>query len=100
MVLFVHKFLIQRVATSVYSLITPSPHTCFSFTSTAGLLRLLPVTPLAFLQVIERRENMDWTRHAVFCTFGFAYLGGFQYYLYNIKFTQVRLQVQRAVKWR
>lgn len=39
-------------------------------------------------KVIERRENMDWTRHAVFCTFGFAYLGGFQYYLYNIKFTQ------------
>jgi hypothetical protein len=39
-------------------------------------------------KVIERRENFDWTRHAVFCTFGFAYLGAFQYYLYNIKFSQ------------
>jgi hypothetical protein len=39
-------------------------------------------------KVIEGRENIDWTRHAVFCTFGFAYLGGFQYWLYNVKFTQ------------
>jgi len=43
----------------------------------------------AFAQkVVEGREKMDWTRHAVFCTFGFAYLGGFQYWLYNVKFTQ------------
>ena len=41
------------------------------------------------LQVIERREDFDFTRHAAFCAFGFAYLGGFQYWLYNIKFTQV-----------
>lgn len=40
-------------------------------------------------KVVERREEMDWARHAVFCTFGFAYLGGFQYYLYNVKFSQV-----------
>jgi hypothetical protein len=38
--------------------------------------------------VVEGREEMDWTRHAVFCTFGFAYLGGFQYWLYNVKFAQ------------
>ena len=39
-------------------------------------------------KVIEGKEDFDWTRHAVFCTFGFAYLGGFQYWLYNVKFTQ------------
>ena len=39
-------------------------------------------------KVIEKRENIDWNRHAVFCTFGFVYLGGFQYWLYNVKFTQ------------
>lgn len=39
-------------------------------------------------KVVEGRDEMDWTRHAVFCTFGFAYLGAFQYWLYNVKFTQ------------
>ncbi|KAL4428327.1 hypothetical protein ABPG75_002416 [Micractinium tetrahymenae] len=39
-------------------------------------------------KVVEGREDFDWTRHAAFCAFGFAYLGGFQYWLYNIKFTQ------------
>ncbi|KAL4547016.1 hypothetical protein Ndes2526B_g07808 [Nannochloris sp. 'desiccata'] len=39
-------------------------------------------------KVIEGKKEMDWTRHAVFCTFGFAYLGGFQYYLYNVQFTK------------
>lgn len=39
-------------------------------------------------KVIEKKKEIDWTRHAVFCSFGFAYLGGFQYYLYNVKFTQ------------
>lgn len=39
-------------------------------------------------KVIEGKKEIDWTRHAVFCTFGFAYLGGFQYWLYNVKFTQ------------
>jgi hypothetical protein len=43
----------------------------------------------AFAQkVLEGREEMDWKRHATFCTFGFVYLGGFQYWLYNVKFTQ------------
>lgn len=32
---------------------------------------------------------MDWKRHSIFVTFGFLYLGGFQYYLYNVKFSQV-----------
>ena len=26
-------------------------------------------------KVIEGKKEIDWTRHAVFCTFGFAYLG-------------------------
>ncbi len=43
----------------------------------------------AFAQkVLEGRDEMDWKRHATFCTFGFLYLGGFQYWLYNVKFTQ------------
>lgn len=40
-------------------------------------------------QVVEGREDFDYTRHAAFCAFGFTYLGGFQYWLYNVKFTQV-----------
>lgn len=40
------------------------------------------------LQVVEKKEDFDWTRHAAFVTFGFCYLGGVQYYLYNIKFVQ------------
>ena len=36
-------------------------------------------------QVIEKREEVDWRRHMVFCTFGICYLGGFQYWLYNIQ---------------
>lgn len=39
-------------------------------------------------KVIEGKKEIDWTRHAVFCTFGFVYLGGFQYWLYNVKFSQ------------
>lgn len=39
-------------------------------------------------KIIEGRDEMDWKRHSVFCLFGFAYLGGFQYYLYNVKFVQ------------
>ena len=39
-------------------------------------------------KVVERKDDFDWTRHAVFCTFGFAYLGAFQYWLYNIQFTK------------
>lgn len=39
-------------------------------------------------KVIEKKEEFDWTRHSAFCLFGFAYLGGFQYWLYNVKFVQ------------
>lgn len=39
-------------------------------------------------QVVEGKEEMDWTRHAAFVCFGFGYLGGVQYYLYNVKFVQ------------
>jgi hypothetical protein len=43
----------------------------------------------AFAQlVVEKREKMDWQRNAMFTAFGFVYLGGFQYWLYNVKFTQ------------
>jgi hypothetical protein len=43
----------------------------------------------AFAQkIVEKREEIDWRRNAMFTTFGFFYLGGFQYYLYNIKFAQ------------
>ncbi|GBF93159.1 hypothetical protein Rsub_05890 [Raphidocelis subcapitata] len=33
-------------------------------------------------------EEVDWRRHGLFCTFGFFYLGGFQYYLYNHLFVK------------
>ena len=39
-------------------------------------------------KVVERKENIDWQRNAVYSSFGFAYLGCFQYYLYNIKFAK------------
>jgi len=42
----------------------------------------------AFAQlVVEKKEKIDWKRNAMFTTFGFFYLGGFQYYLYNVQFT-------------
>lgn len=44
-------------------------------------------------QVIEGRDEVDLKRHALFCAFGFGYLGCFQYYLYNVKFVQVRRDV-------
>jgi hypothetical protein len=39
-------------------------------------------------KVVEKKEEIDWRRNAMFTTFGFLYLGGFQYYLYNVKFAQ------------
>lgn len=39
-------------------------------------------------KIMEKREDFDWRRHSIFCLFGFAYLGGFQYWLYNKKFVQ------------
>jgi hypothetical protein len=26
------------------------------------------------LQVVEKKDEVDWKRHSVFCVFGFAYL--------------------------
>lgn len=46
-------------------------------------------------KVIEGRKEIDWTRHAVFCTFGFAYLGAFQYWLYNVQFTKWCLPITK-----
>jgi hypothetical protein len=43
----------------------------------------------AFAQlVVEKREKIDWRRNAMFTAFGFCYLGGFQYWLYNVQFTK------------
>jgi len=43
----------------------------------------------AFAQlVVEKKEKLDWRRNAMFTVFGFTYLGGWQYYLYNVKFVQ------------
>jgi len=43
----------------------------------------------AFAQlVVEGKEKIDWKRNAMFTTFGFFYLGGFQYWLYNVQFTK------------
>ena len=47
-----------------------------------------PSIPADAAQVVERREDIDWRRNATFTAFGFAYLGGVQYYLYNVKFVQ------------
>ena len=38
---------------------------------------------LPLLQLVERNEEFDWTRHAMMTSFGFLYLGSFQYLLYN-----------------
>ncbi|KAK9789228.1 hypothetical protein WJX73_004317 [Symbiochloris irregularis] len=39
-------------------------------------------------KVVEKREELDWSRHLGFVAFGFLYLGSVQYYLYNVKFVQ------------
>ena len=39
------------------------------------------VSDLVVQVFVERRENIDWKRNASFTVFGFAYLGGFQYWL-------------------
>lgn len=48
-------------------------------------------------KIIERKEDVDWNRHSVFCVFGFAYLGGFQYWLYNVKFVQWCEPIRKVV---
>eukprot|EP00005_Dracoamoeba_jomungandri_P007480 CAMPEP_0174270374 /NCGR_PEP_ID=MMETSP0439-20130205/44230_1 /TAXON_ID=0 /ORGANISM="Stereomyxa ramosa, Strain Chinc5" /LENGTH=181 /DNA_ID=CAMNT_0015359675 /DNA_START=29 /DNA_END=574 /DNA_ORIENTATION=- len=44
------------------------------------------VADLIAQKAFERRETIDWKRNLVFTCFGFFYLGGFQYYLYNSMF--------------
>jgi|LauGreDrversion4_1035100.scaffolds.fasta_scaffold297926_1 hypothetical protein len=41
-----------------------------------------PPSPSRDVQVIEKREEIDWRRNTAFAAFGFAYLGGVQYMLY------------------
>eukprot|EP00884_Botryococcus_braunii_P014528 jgi/Botrbrau1/23076/Bobra.0243s0017.1 len=40
-------------------------------------------------KIVEGRKEVDWTRNTAFTLFGFAYLGGFQYWLYNVKFAEL-----------
>ena len=52
----------------------------------SGIIITTGKTSLAdiFVQkVIEQKEEIDWRRNSVFALFGFAYLGCFQYVLYN-----------------
>ena len=43
----------------------------------------------AFAQlVVEKKEKIDWQRNAIFTAFGSVYLGGFQYWLYNVQFAK------------
>lgn len=48
-------------------------------------------------KVIEQRKEIDWRRHAMFCSFGFAYLGIWQYYLYNRLFAVWCAPLTKAV---
>jgi hypothetical protein len=38
--------------------------------------------------VVEKRDRLDPRRNALFVSFGLLYVGGFQYWLYSIKFVQ------------
>jgi len=40
-------------------------------------------------KVVEKKEDTDWRRNALFTFWGFAYLGCFQYYLYNTVFVRM-----------
>ena len=48
-----------------------------------------PLPPPSPSQVVERKEELDVRRHLTFVAFGFAYLGGFQYYLYTNLFQKI-----------
>eukprot|EP00976_Prorocentrum_cordatum_P082914 1185030-Prorocentrum_minimum.AAC.5 len=43
----------------------------------------------ASLKVVERKDDIDWKRNATFTTFGFVYLGGIQYSIYNTLFPKL-----------
>jgi len=52
----------------------------------------------AFAQkVVEGRRELDLRRHGMFCAFGFFYLGGFQYWLYNHAFVRLCAPLTAAV---
>jgi len=40
-------------------------------------------------KVVEGRDEIDWKRNGLFTFFGFAYLGCFQYWLYNDLFVRI-----------
>ncbi|GMH39183.1 hypothetical protein BSKO_07081 [Bryopsis sp. KO-2023] len=48
-------------------------------------------------KVLERRDEIDWKRNLVWTVFGFSYLGGFQYFLLNVKFAQWCAPITRLV---
>lgn len=48
-------------------------------------------------KVVEQRDEIDWKRNLVFTLFGYTYLGGFQYYLFNVKFSQWCAPITRLV---
>jgi len=49
-------------------------------------------------KVIEGRDEIDWRRQATFTIFGFMYLGGFQYTLYNNAFPKVCAGIKHSFK--
>jgi hypothetical protein len=55
------------------------------------------VADLFAQKVIEKKEHIDFKRHALFCCFGFGYLGCFQYWLYNVKFVQWCTPISNAI---
>ncbi|KAJ9524495.1 hypothetical protein QJQ45_019552 [Haematococcus lacustris] len=48
-------------------------------------------------KVVERKEDIDWRRNGLFTFFGFAYLGCFQYWLYNDLFVRMCRPITAAV---
>lgn len=50
--------------------------------------------------VVERKsaDQIDWKRNASFCVFGFAYLGGFQYWLQVNLFKRMFTGMERFTK--
>mmetsp|Transcript_8372 Transcript_8372/g.20845 ORF Transcript_8372/g.20845 Transcript_8372/m.20845 type:complete len:245 (-) Transcript_8372:771-1505(-) len=68
--------------------------------ATVGIMTTLIKTSAAdvFAQkIVEKREEIDWRRNAVFGAFGFAYLGVWQYYLYTNVFTRITPAIQAVV---
>mmetsp|Transcript_11229 Transcript_11229/g.19179 ORF Transcript_11229/g.19179 Transcript_11229/m.19179 type:complete len:234 (-) Transcript_11229:994-1695(-) len=49
-------------------------------------------------KVIERKEEIDWKRQFTFTAFGFFYLGGIQYGMYNNLFPRMCVPIKRYSK--